>query len=459
MKRSGRAILYGAAATSFAVVALSNLPSLFSLLVYLLLFLAIWKGLLRWPDSSRGLAVFLLYSLIASGLYVWQLAAFPEYSGLAGREGFVGGADDAYFYSLVAPDLSGAMPVRYHYWLGSHLFADILRPFASFFFWLYGSLNPLDLIFLNVVGLSFIPFLVERVSFYLANDVRAARFSFWASLLCPVLISNGLILVRDGWVAAFSIGCLYGVFSRRYLLTATFVFCVAVLRLQHGMLAGASVLACMLLLKGFGSGGTVDGSPLRDGASTMVALAVLFPLLIVSPFLLGAVDLEQFRDLVSGNKLLHGFLRESSLEGGGLTYAVLSLPWYFSVPLSTLIYIFAPLFSLNGLVDQGVIVPRAFLFNMYAVASVIFAGFFVRAVLRAAGSRNRPMIILMGIFLVDMAVVSQWSMILRHKTAFMPMFYVILGYGYVFRGRSARIAGAVASAAFASVVIVYTTWN
>ena len=67
--------------------------------------------------------------------------------------------------------------------------------------------------------------------------------------------------------------------------------------------------------------------------------------------------------------------------------------------------------------------------NTFALVFPFYAALFTRGILRAIKSRHVVALALLAVFILDMILVSQASMQLRHKIPLMSMFYILVGYG------------------------------
>src|SRR3546814_13716551 len=108
---------------------------------------------------------------------------------MSGPEGGVG-SDDGYYYSLAAPVIPRDFPTRAHYGSFEHAYANIFKPFANLAYDAFGSAHILDLIFLNLVILSILPFAVRMMTQIVCNDKKIAFNAFLLSAICPFLLAN-----------------------------------------------------------------------------------------------------------------------------------------------------------------------------------------------------------------------------------------------------------------------------
>jgi len=429
------------------LVALSfvNMSSAVSWLFFAAMFLMVWVTILRWQEITKGLAVFVFYSAIAVALYCWQLFVLPEYFGFSGGLGV--GTDDSYFFSLAAPELPADFPARDGYWLRSHAYSNVLKIFAKIFVAMRIDVHPLDLLFFNVLGLSLVPFLASKVTYLATKDPKAAVFVFWTAVICPFLISNGLVLVREGWMAMFFIGAFYFAMCRRYVLLAFALLGALYFRIEVGALLAASVIAFLAIL---GRSRDTELGNLLEGWKSRSTILSIFSFVVILAIGLGAwvgvgglVDIAG--PLLYREDFLESFIGGSGPTGGGTLYQINQLPWFLSIPLGFLFFTGSPFFTTSELMVNGEFIPRVVLANAFAVLFIYYFSYFVRGLIRAFTANNAVMLVLALIFLFDILVLSQASMQIRHKVALMPLFYVILGYGFSYRSYLPLSAGIVGS--------------
>jgi hypothetical protein len=435
-------------------VALVNMSSVFSLLFCLLIFSAVWKVALKWPDLDQGLAVFFFYAALTLGLYEWQLITNPEYFGFSGGLGV--GTDDSYFYSLVAPHLPAGFPVRDGYWILSHHYTDALRIFSAGLVSLNLDIHPLDFLFINVLCLSTVPFFARQVAFLATKDPEVGRFSFWFTLICPLLIANSLILVREGWLAMCFIGAIYFSMKRRYILLTLVLLGALYLRIEFGGLLAISIVAYFAMVDG--KNYLLPGEEVPGWRSKKTIFTILITVIFLCAGAVVMIGLDRVVIIVGAlvyrGDFLESFIGASnSDEGGGTFYRINQLPWFISIPLGFLFFLGSPFFTLSGVTHDGEYIPRAILSIIFSLMFIFYCSFFVRSLIRLMKSNSAAMGVLALIFLFDILILSQASMQIRHKVALMPLFYVIVAYGFVYRKVIPWSFGLAASAALMFVTI------
>lgn len=408
------------------VTAIVSVQSTVALLLWGTVAFLVHRFLFKGRGEFDGMAIFVFYSWAALILFLAQLWAYPEYCGFSGP-GFGIGTDDSFFYSQVARGLPWDFPVRQAYLLNIHPYSVFLRTAGAPLSLVFSSTHPLDFLYFNTFGLSLLPLLTAGMATALFREVKTTRVAFWTVLLCPFIMSNGIILMRDGWVATMFAGALWCCLQRRWLIMLVFLAGALYLRLASGIMLVGSLLVLGPI---YFSSSSESGEWYRpDGL-----LRLVFPVAVVGLVLTVGVSLylgfnrwdEAFR-----SDFLNTTLRNSAAQDSGTStfYRLSLLPWPLRVPLALVFYLGSPFLSLKSLYMREMLIPRAFMTNAFALAFPFYAAFFTSGVLRAFKSRHVGALALLGVLIFEMVLVSQASMQLRHKIPLMPLFYIMVGYG------------------------------
>lgn len=406
------------------VTAIVSVQSTVALLLWGMVAFLVHRFLFRGPEEFDGMAVFVFYGWAALILFLAQLWTYPEYCGFSGP-GFGIGTDDSFFYSQVARGLPWDFPVRQAYSLVLHPYSVFLRTAGAPLSLVFSTTHPLDFLYFNTLGLSLLPMFTAGIASAFFRDARTTRVAFWTVLFCPFILSSGIILMRDGWVAAMFAGAIWSSLQKRWLVMFVFLASILFLRLASGIMVAGSiiVLAPVYFSSDAGRWKRSDGF-----------LRLVIPVAVVGVSVAIAVSLylgfdrwdEAFR-----SDFLNSTLRNSAAHDSGTStfYRLSALPWPLRVPLALVFYIGSPFLSLHGLYIKGLWIPRAFLTNTFALAFPVYAALFTRGILRAFKSRHVGALALLAVFIFDMVLVSQASMQLRHKIPLMSLFYILVGYG------------------------------
>ncbi len=400
-------------------------------------FVFLWWGIiaaiihrLLWREVNVGpvLVVYGLYSLLAIVIYKTQFWTNPAFYGFSG-DGVLNsvGTDDSYFYSLVAYDLPFDFPRRFAIAVQDHPYADLLSVLVMFHRRIFPTLHPLDLIFFNTCVLAFFPFFVRAIYSGLFGRDRGARWAFAMSAGAPFVLSNGVILMRDGLVASVFAGGLMAIQQRRWRWLVVFLAATAWLRPQNGVMLMLVVIVLGLADRQLDTKRhnwqRTDGKLhfLAQGAGLLA-----FGVIAIQIVFQGA-----WWELLFRGDFLRDFVGQgAALESGTSTFYVLSqLPLALRLPTTLIFYLGSPFFAIGSFRDQGLWVPRAFLTAIFPLLFPVYAAWFYRGVLRVVRSRHIGALIFLLLFLLNLSLVTQASMQLRHKIPLQSMFYVLVAAG------------------------------
>jgi hypothetical protein len=90
---------------------------------------------------------------------------------------------------------------------------------------------------------------------------------------------------------------------------------------------------------------------------------------------------------------------------------------------------------------------------------IAYAGFFLRGIIRAFDARNALLLGIVLTFCIDLLILSQASMQVRHKVALMPLMYIVVAYGYRYRQRDAVLLGLLFSFGVGAVELLYNGYK
>jgi hypothetical protein len=445
---------------SAAIATFATSPhSIISLAVFFAICLAVLYSIDRQVAAADACGVFSFYVLATLALYWTQSWALPQYHGFSGGPGV--GTDDSFFFSIGSPVLPEGLPVRVNYFVSDHPYGMLLRLFSGPMYQLYGTVHPLDLLFLNAAGLAPMPFLVLKTARLITGEEQTARLAFVLSLVCPFTLANGVILIRDGLMATLFIGSLYGLVSRRFVLMSVMLLAAAILRLPHAIMFVASLWMISLFAR-------YGGRPLpgvwRPGWLSAGALLIApFAVALTTYLYFGAALLDRL-SAVEGlfrESFLNEFVLNQALadQGTATFYAINQLALPVRLPLAFLFYFGAPHLALDTLVISGSLIPRQVLTALFALAFIVYVGWFVRGVMRAWDAANALLLGCILTYCVDLLILSQASMQVRHKVALLPLFYIVVAYGLRYRQQDAVFVGLVTCFGVGAVELLFNAYK
>ncbi len=405
-----------------------NISSLIPFTFFLLLTLILSKFLFSSNEYERVLLVFSFYTLMALVIFTAQYVSLPDYiyRGLSGPPGGIGTDDTKYFHEAITgqnvyPDLTpNPYGEVYFYSIILHKLANILS--------LFKIVHPMDLILFNVAGLTFLPIFTGKVASLVSSDKKVGKLAFYLSLFGPLLISDGLILLREGWTAVLFIGAIYFLFVKRY-----FLLIVSTILLINFRFGSAALLIISLIIISINLLKNYKSNPNKKVLLFINLLGlILLSLVAISPFLIDYLSSKGFAftslyrsGYVSG--YLASFAEKSS--DTSIFYIINQQPTIIRIPLGFLFFIAAPFFSLN-FVNNGVFIPRYFIQHAFPLLFLFYFKYFIQGVHSSLVNKDSKIINLIIVFIIGIIILSQLSMQLRHKTMLMPLFYIIVAYGY-----------------------------
>lgn len=425
-------------------------------LVGTFLFLLYERGRLS-HDIIRLAVIYSVYVCVAILIFQAQYLTIPSYYGFSGPEGGIG-TDDTYYYTLAAPNLPAEFPTRPNYHLMYHPFGNTLSVFANLIYYITDQLHPLDLIILNAAILALLPIATYKTAYAITQDRRIASTAGVLTLVCPFIISNGLILVRDGWTAVLSMVALFNLVKKRYVPLAFVTVLLAYIRLSSALLL-VTIMLIMVIHEMYQARGS-----LRE----LVRYSLLFFVIVIivanyyESILLylssAGVDISSmFRA-----EFVESFLALEHMAGAGETstfYEISKLNPFLRVPLAFLFFLGLPYIVLIETVRQGVIIPRQVLSIGFGVLFFFYFKYFVQAIFALRKSKAMGVGIILTLFIISTLILSQLSMQPRHKTQIMPLFYIVVAFGYHYPTRLGQELGVIAVVGLFCIVFFVNVIN
>ncbi|MCD6398391.1 MAG: hypothetical protein J7L08_00535 [Candidatus Aenigmarchaeota archaeon] len=427
------------------LIAFINITSLISFALFLLVSIAVYR-LLFDRNIKKIARLFVFYSLIAIGLYLLQYAAFPEYKGFSGGLGW--GTDDArYFEGAV-----GSTPIAFQLPgnLAHHPFAKLLRIIANIL--PIKNIHLFDLLFFNIFGMSFIPVFTSNVAYILTKEKKVANLAGEFSMICPIMMVNGLILVRDGWTAVLFIGAIYFLLTNRYILLATTSALLFYIRVASGML-----LIIALLLFIYYKFQSYKSDYLKKTLLFMIGVVVIFSVSavcypIVSKY---AVEKKITQNILFRENYMEFMKNSVELKGGtSIAYTIYSKPAYLRIPLGFVFFLCEPFLTIKGLSFHGIYIPRGFLLLCFPVLFIFYFKYLVQGIIYISQNEKLAMRVVAFVFFLLLLMVSQMSLQMRHKTMVMPLFYILVAYGFYNKTKLGEMFGIVGAFSLIFVQLV-----
>lgn len=420
-----------------AVILVVNAASVFNYLYYFLLTVILYRLLVR-KRGLEPLFLYAIYSFLIIGLYLLQYWCIPEYLGFSGTLGF--GTDDSRYFWQIADSLPPNFPVPPYF--SPPLPYCMLVKFIT----VLPIRHPLDALFFNALGAVFIPVFAREVAFMLTGQRRVAETAFKLVMWCPFILRNSLVLIRDGWVTALSIGAIYLFLKKRYLSMLALTALTFYLRIGSGFLLLAGLFSFIVLQVIRRRTSVANKILCVCGVAVVVALVVLPLSPIAYSYWSRKGNLE---NLLFRESFFENFVTRHNpdaqlvkLYRHGLWARIL-----FGVPY----FLSAPFFSLDALVYDGMWIPRGFLRDLFAIVFIFYFGRLVQGILKAWQNKNVSIKVIVAVFFASILIISQLSLQLRHKTMLMPLFYIIVAYGYHNKNRIGMLLGKMGAVALVAI--------
>ncbi len=406
---------------------------LFSILTFLL-FLS-FSILLYWIffrelDFSSIILLFCIYTIVAIGIYWMQFYQFPVNNGCTGA-GIHGGTDDLFYYQEAIHNGISYRGDRSNF---MHPYSRFLQAF-SYLIGIYKKPKLLDLLFVNILAFSFIPVITRKVAEFLNFNEQSAKLTFLMSAICPIMIINGLVLVRDGWTAMLLILSIYFLLNKKLILLFLSIALTFYLRVS----SAGIVLLFILTILFFADKKELPRYKFENRAF-YITLVVIFLIINISAIIYFLKFTTLLDNLIFRKDFL-SFIKETSNSKSAANF-IYNLTPALRIPLGFFFYLGSPFLSMSDIWYKSFITITPlleqifpFLFIVYFILFIQFIGLFIRM------KKNSIMSLLFISFLISILILSQLSMQPRHKTMVMPVFYLIVGYGSQSADRKTKILG------------------
>lgn len=417
------------------LIAFINITSIISFILFLLISIILYRFIFD-KNIKKIAGLFIFYSLVAIILFLLQYATFPEYKGFSGGLGI--GTDDARFFAAAVGLTPIKIPLVYN--LTYNPYSKILRVIVQIL--PFKNIHLLDLLFFNVFGIAFIPIFTSKVAYILTKEKNIADLSYKFSMICPFIMSNGLILVRDGWTAVLFIGSIYFLLSKRYIPLIALSTLLFYLRISSGI----QLIVALLLFFYY---------QFHNYRSDYVKKALLFLItmiiiLAISSALFPVV--KQYAELegITNNIFFRKDFVESFMARGietsgksSIFYSISTQPFYLRIPLGFIFFLCAPFLSIKNLTNFGIYIPRQFLAQSFSILFLFYFKYLTQSVMYIWKNKDFAMRIVAVVFFIILLSTSQMSLQFRHKTIIMPLFYILVAYGFYHKTKSSNFIGTI----------------
>ena len=341
----------------------------------------------------------------------------PDSFGFTGRYNGIG-TDDSRFYSALAESNEYVPSYARRFNGMEHSFVSFLNVLVP-----YVVYHPLQIIIPNILGIVFLPRLSVLISRELQINRGGQRKIFFFVTICPFILSQGLVLMRDGWVTTFFLLAIYGVLAGRFRLIILGVFMLVYLRL-------ASAILCVVVLALFSY---KFKEKYRLIQNFYVRNLIGFVVVLLIATLFGFLGIEYL-----ANKGVEGFGRQEFVDNtlfrmdrNSTIYRIYTSPSYIKYPLGFMFFLATPFLRFEMFYD-GILNIRGILFTfLFPLVNVFILHGFVRTLLGIRRiEKDRFRLLLSSVIIVFL--LSVFSIQVRHKFIVIPLFYIlsVLGLDY-----------------------------
>ena len=417
-----------------------NPSTIFSFVYTVVIFVILNQLLSGNTYLLKNYFVLQLYIFLALLLYIAQLFIMPDWNGFSGMYGGIG-TDDSRFYARISDNFTSIPNVAQGY-------TEIDHPFARFLQILYPfHINhPLTIIIPNLLGICFIPYFTQITSQILTEDTKVSKTAFLLVMFCPVILSNSLILMRDGWSAFLLIAGIFFLIRKKIFHYIIVLIILSFIRLGSGLLLA---IVPIFYFNSIILSGTILQKTLKITA--IVFLAFLFlgiGLPLILDYLVGkgisGLDRQVF---------VETFIRNA--DSSSMIYLIYTLPFYLKLPVGFAFFFLLPFLTFQ-FYTEGILNIRNIMFStIMPILSLFYFKFFISGFIYIFKNRDNQIKRIFFIYSFLLLLISQVSIQPRHKTTIMPLFYILVSYGIYNNTKLSRQLG-VAFAVCLGMIELYT---
>lgn len=349
---------------------------------------------------------FLFYVLLSIVYYFLNLLVVPDFYGFTG--GFKVGTDDLKYFTQIK-DESVLLKNTLSYGVLSHthqfsIFLKILYPFPIY--------SPLQIITFNCLGITLIPILGKRIfDIYFTDEFYKTKILFILLLLCPTLLMNGLILIRDGWTTQFFMIFCYLLLTKRYNFLM-FLSAGLLIFLRPSFIVFPFLFAFIELnfhKKFFWS-------------RSIALLLILLPIAAIFLKQIEGVDLSEG---VTRDGYVDSFL--GKFEDESIFYKIMKLPFPLNILVSYIFFLTSPFLKFRFFYEDTFIIRNVFSI-LEAVMMIILMPVFFKNL--KSNVSNLSFQKLLTFVSVSILVLSTISLQFRHKIILLPFIYMLLVFSF-----------------------------
>jgi hypothetical protein len=417
--------------------------SIISFVLFLLLSFLLGRIFFKGQEDYKIILLFCFYTILAILIYWFQYIQFPQNGGATG-EGIFGGTDDLYFFQEATQH---GISYRGDRSMNMHTYAKFLLVFNNIIH-IFKIPKLLDLLFVNILAFTFIPVFTKKVAEFLKFPDSSIKLVFYLSAICPIMIINGLVLVRDGWTAMLLISSIYFILNHRIVLLIMALLLSFYLRVSSGAITLIFIAVIVIFVE------KSDIPSFGSRKKLFYLVWLLAAILISIPSILFYLKMNGIDNSFFREGLLE-FI-ESSSDTKSAANFIYNLPAPLRICLGPFFYFGTPFLSIKAFLYNHQIVIRPFIEQFFSLLFIIYFALFIQFIgLLIKMKKDKVISLLFFTYVIAIFALSQLSLQPRHKTMLMPVFYLIVAYGYQNRNRSSMYVALSISVIMFSLEIIY----
>lgn len=350
--------------------------------------------------------IFLFYVGLSIIYYFLNLLVVPDFYGFTG--GFKVGTDDLKYFTQIK-DETVLLKNSLSYGVLNHthqfsIFLKILYPIPIY--------SPIQIITFNCLGITMIPVLGKRIfDYYFPSEGAKSEILFVLLLLCPTLLMNGLILIRDGWTTQFFLIFCYLFLNRRFNLLM-FLSAGLLVYLRPSFIVFPFLFAFI----------EINFRKKYFWAQSIFLVLLLLPIAAIFLKQIEGVDLSEG---VTRGEYVDSFL--GKFEDESVFYKIMKLPFPLNIIVSFIFFLTSPFLKFRFYFGETFIIR-----NVFSMAEAIFMIILMPVFFKniKANIRNISYQKLLTFISVSILVLSTISLQFRHKIILLPFIYILLVFSF-----------------------------
>jgi hypothetical protein len=406
---------------------IKNQPSdLFSYSWAIIIFLIVGNLIIREKvDFQPVFTIYLLYLFLVYLMYLMNLQIFPDWLGFTGPYGNGIGTDDSRFYAAITSNI-GQLPLK------AQQYSVFTSFYASFLAILYPFKieSPINVLFVNAIPLALLPFYSKKLYCEFFNTKKNSNKVFLLLAICPLTLSNGLILIREVWISMFLVASLYYLYKKQIFRWA--LFSLGSVLFRYSTITFIVIIAYLYR--------TIALKKIRNKIkSVLILISVVLMFIGLYVVFFNYLIEEMGLSLLGRISFIEGFIFKDDEDS--VLYAISSYQDYIRIPLTFVFFFLSPYLNIEPLsgsvinirgIMQGILAPLLFFVYYY---------YYIKGFIYSVLNKNKGQKIAFNIhltYILLVLLISNYSMQIRHLTMILPFFYILVVYGIANGGKTSQ---------------------